>query len=128
MRDRTLPIIYFALLGSIGIYGVLAFVLTSGGSGLSFDELLKQPIVIPLYVVAVAEYPAAFAISRLLKRKGRPARVYFIVRWALLEAIAILGIMAALLTHDVRAFLPLLALSLLGFARSAPRERGEPLS
>ena len=127
MRDRTLPIIYAALLGSIAIYGVLAYIMTRGGSGLPFAELLKLPFVIPLYVMAAISYPAAFFLSGIMAQDGKPLRTVYIARWSVLESIVIYGLLAAILNHDVRLFLLPVALALLGFAKSYPTAPEAPL-
>jgi hypothetical protein len=122
MPNRTLPIIYLALLISVVIYGVLAFVMTRGGTELTFAELLKQPLVMPLYIAGGVSFLAAFFISNMLEQRGRPAQVVYITRWALLESIVIYGLLTAFFYHDVRLIIVPIALALLGFVMSYPRE------
>jgi hypothetical protein len=121
MPNRTLPIIYAALLASIAIYGVLAFVMTRGGTELTFAELLQRPFVIPLYIAGGVTFIAAFFIANMLEQRGNPPQVVYITRWALLESVVIYGLVVTLINHDVRLIIAPVALALLGFVMSVPR-------
>lgn len=117
---RTLPIIFAALLVSTVIYAVLGFVGTRGGSGLPLSELFRRPLVVPLYACAAGSYSLAFLISGIVQKSGKPPRVVYITRWALLESIVIFGLIATIISHDVRVLIAPWLLSLIGFAQSYP--------
>jgi hypothetical protein len=62
----------------------------------------------------------SFVIPGSLARVGQPPRVVYIARWALIEAIAVFGLMLSIVLHDVRLFIAPFALAMIGFLRAYP--------
>ncbi|HEY0592330.1 MAG TPA: hypothetical protein VGF40_11225 [Thermoanaerobaculia bacterium] len=133
----TLRIIWGSLLMSIAIYGVVAAVVAktmtatvAGGAA--------NPIVLVLGVAALVMAVMAIFVPRAAMRRGGerapiappdpsappsvPPNVFtaLIIRWAMLEAVAILGLVAALIIADPRAFIPLGAVAIAGMLLSYP--------
>lgn len=133
----TLRIIWGSLLMSIAIYGVVAAVVAktmtatvAGGAA--------NPIVLVLGVVALMMALMAIFVPRAAMRRSEergsiappdpsappsvPPNVFtaLIIRWAMLEAVAILGLVAALITADPRAFIPLGVVAIAGMLLSYP--------
>lgn len=96
---------------SVVIYGVMAFIVVKVAP-VPLSVSLQQPLVATFYGVAVAAYVAAF----LATRRAAPA-----VRLLMLDAVAILGLVAAYLVHDARIYLAPALLALIGMFRSFPK-------
>jgi F0F1-type ATP synthase membrane subunit c/vacuolar-type H+-ATPase subunit K len=118
---RPLRIIFAALLGSIGIYCFVAWMVAKR-TDVAFDNRLKDPLVQVFYVLSATIFVIAFVVSTWLRGRGRPRRLVYIVRWALLESVAIYGLVAAFVRFDWRLIIPPAMLSILGFALSYPQE------
>lgn len=132
----TLRMIWFSLVSAIVIYAVIAFVVPAehdaagGGS--------TAPAILALQIAGAAVLLAAwFVPGALLRRsseeamRGAPARpdgaavppktsVALLVRWALLEAVAILGLLAAFIGQDSRFFVPFGVVALAGMLLAFP--------
>jgi len=86
--DRNLQIIYIGIVMSTLIYAVVAWVTTHAiAPGRTLTDELHNPITIALYAVAGGTLLAAIVIR---------ARKLLIVRWAMLEAACICGLVAAI--------------------------------
>lgn len=114
-------IIWFALLISVLIYGFVVWFVV-GPSAVDLKVELLQPFMLVVYAVAIVTYVAAFVFSGTLARRGTPGETTLIVKLAMLEAVAIYGLLGAFLAHDARLFVPTAALSLVGMLRSFPLE------
>lgn len=116
-RTDTMRTIYFAIILSTVIYAVIAWAATNQRLGAqSLTAELQTPLTMAIYALALGMYIAAFLVSARMPQ----IRVRWIVRWALLEAVAVLGILAAMLHGDWRLYLPPWVLALIGFSRSFP--------
>lgn len=113
--DRNLQIIYVAILMSTLIYAVVAWTTTHAiGPGKTLSDELRDPVTIALYSVAAGTFLAAMIIR---------ARKLLIVRWAMLEAACICGLIAAMMHGDWRLYIAPWALALIGFITLYPRVR-----
>jgi hypothetical protein len=123
MNDlRIQRIIYAALLITLAIYFILVWILGQQNASRSFQEALRLPIVVPLYVIGVVTFAMAFFMRARLHERGAPPRMRNIVFWALLESIGIYGLVVAFVYQDWRLMVPPLMLSILGFAVSFPQQ------
>jgi hypothetical protein len=113
--DRNLQIIYVAILMSTLIYAVVAWATTRAiAPGKTLSDELRDPVTIALYSVAAGTFLAAMIIR---------ARKLLIVRWAMLEAGCICGLIAAMMDGDWRLYIAPWALALVGFISLYPRVR-----
>ena len=114
-------IIWFALLASVLIYGFLIWFVV-GPSAVDLKVELLQPFMLIVYGIALVTYVAAFLFSGALARRGLPRQTTLIVKLAMLEAVAIYGLVGGFLARDARLFVPTAALALVGMLRSFPLE------
>jgi hypothetical protein len=113
--DRNLQIIYVGILMSTLIYAVVAWATTRAVTpGRSLGDELREPITIALHSVAAGMFVAAMIVR---------ARKMLIVRWVMLEAACICGLVAAMMHGDWRLYIAPWILALLGFASLYPRVR-----
>jgi len=113
--DRKLQIIYVAILMSTLIYAVVAWATTQAiVPGKSVGDELQDPVTIGLYSVAAGTFLAAMIVR---------SRKMLIVRWAMLEAGCICGLIAAMLHGDWRLYIAPWLLALVGFISLYPRVR-----
>jgi hypothetical protein len=118
-------LIWFALLISIGLYFVIAYLIIPSSGDQPLSATFDDTIVQILYLVAAITFVAAFPISSMMmRREPSPARTRlgYIVRWAMFESTAIYGLMAAMLRQNLRLFLPLATLAIAGMLFSYPRD------
>jgi F0F1-type ATP synthase membrane subunit c/vacuolar-type H+-ATPase subunit K len=87
--------------------------------GRPFEESVRAPMTLPLYVAAFAMFVAALVVPNLTRSE---ARVRMIVSMAMFEACAICGLLAGFLGADWRLYLPPWILAIFGFIRQWPRE------
>jgi hypothetical protein len=113
--DRNLQIIYVAILMSTLIYAVVAWATTQAiVPGKSLGDELHDSLTIGLYSVAAGTFLAAMIIR---------ARKMLIVRWIMLEAGCICGLIIAMMHGDWRLYIAPWALALVGFVGLYPRVR-----
>jgi hypothetical protein len=113
--DRNLQIIYIAILMSTLIYAVVAWVTTHAiAPGKTLSDELHDPVTIALYSVAAGMFLAAVIVR---------ARKVLIVRWIMLEAACICGLIAAMMHGDWRLYIAPWALALVRFISLYPRVR-----
>lgn len=132
---RTLRIIHLALCGSVLIYGVIAYLLIEYGTmpegGFASDfpniDLLRTLI----YLIAAGCYvtirifKARFLAPEALRRRGGSAQyinTWYIVMYALAEAIAVYGFLLFMIAALLEDFLVLASFSLLTFYWLRPKE------
>ena len=116
LRQRA---IWFALLASTFVYAFVAWQ-AIGTPPVALQREVLQPFMVVIYAVALVTYVAAFVASGALARRGAPRQTALIVRMAMLEAVAIFGLVAAFAARDARLFVPTWALALVGMLRSFP--------
>lgn len=141
---QTVQLFWVALFAAVLVYGAIAW-LVAGESvspvGQRLEDWLRNPVALALYLLGVADFILAFVIPRMIPRLRPRAEApaptaapsafaiphevttALIVRYAMLETAAILGLVAALLLRDWRLYLGLGGLSLVGFLLSFPSER-----
>ena len=123
---RHLIVIWGALLASIAIYCGLVVMLSQSWESPSGDPT-SNPVVLALAAAALGSLVVSFAIpARLLsveRSEGR-VRTAYVIRWALLESVAIYGLLAAMLTRDVRIFYAFGAVAVAGMLLAFPSEEG----
>jgi F0F1-type ATP synthase membrane subunit c/vacuolar-type H+-ATPase subunit K len=118
-----LPLIWFALMMSIVLYGVIALVMTPVG-GQPFDAPFSHPIILMLHIAGIGMFVMSFVLSSILMKRSNDVRTPMIIRWAMIESAAVLGLMAAFIGNDLRLFLPLGALAIAGMLLAYPRSDG----
>lgn len=94
------------------LYLVIALFVARDTEG-SLGEKIQSPLVMGLYLAAAASFLAANMVPRTLA-------AWFVVSLALLETVAILGLVAALVLSDWRLILAPWLLSMAGFIRLWP--------
>lgn len=135
---RLMRIIWMAMVISVLLYGIVAWMMTRGGqAGHPVEQTLQQPTVQVLYGLGVMMFILSSVVPRLVLRGrgeglhlGRPPasvvpkeiRLALIIRFAMLESVAIFGLVCAFLFHDARLFVPPASLSLVGFLMAFPSE------
>jgi hypothetical protein len=113
--DRNLQIIYVAILMSTLIYAVVVWATThSIAPGKSLANEFQDRFTIAMYSVAAGSFLAAMIVR---------ARKLLIVRWAMLEAGCICGVVAAMIHGDWRLYIAPWVLALVGFIGLYPRVR-----
>lgn len=133
--QATLQILWLAMTSAVVFYGVIAWMVAGPQAPrLRWNEMP----VLALLGAGVAVLVAAFIVPNLLARASAdessgtrvapannvPARVQkaLIVRFAMLEAGAILGLAAAFVAQSVQLYLPLGVLAILGMLLSFPND------
>jgi hypothetical protein len=113
--DRKLQIIYVAIVMSTLIYAAVAWITTDAiVPAKTLSDELQSPLTLGLYGGAAV----ALVLALLIRvRKLLP------LRWALLEAVCICGLIAAIMLGDWRLYAGPWFLALLGFATLFPRVR-----
>lgn len=110
-------IIWFAILFSTVIYAGIIYTLHGHPEG-TFDAAVRKPLVLPFYGAAFGCFMAGLVGFSALRE--RDPRAGLIVRLALFEATAIMGLVAAMLAQDWRLYLPTWAVAVIGFVREWP--------
>ena len=135
---RVLRVIWAAMVFSVLLYGFIAWTLTRGGEARPpVEETIQLPAVQALYGLGVMMFILSAVIPRMVLRgrgegihQARPVgsavpnevRVALIIRFAMLESVAIFGLVCAFMFHDARLFVPPAMLSLVGFVMAFPSE------
>jgi cell division protein FtsW (lipid II flippase) len=113
--DRRLQVIYFGILMSTLIYGAIAWTSTNAAvPAKTLPDELRTPLTIGLYAAAAV----AFLVAMIVR-----ARRLLIVRWAMLEAACICGLIAALVYGDWRLYAIAWVPAVVGFVALYPRVR-----
>lgn len=121
----VIRMIYLALLVSVFIYAIIGWIiLHKQVPRAPLLQAMQGPVALVIYAVGLITFFAAGPISQMVARNSVP-RVGFITGLALLESIAIEGLVLGFIGRDFRLFLPMAVLSLLGYAQSYPAERLE---
>lgn len=110
-------LIWFAIFFSTVIYAGMSYMIGSKPPQ-SFDQSVRDPITLIMYLAALSAFAAGFVVPRLLQRA--PAQTRMIMSLAIFEACAIFGLVATFITRDWRVYLPAWALALIGFMRAWP--------
>lgn len=136
---RITRVIWMALLVSVLIYGVVIWFVSQEWSATSgSEEILGHPVLLPLAIAAIATLAMSFFIPTIMLRQGSPSRTpmspiselavpdrvrtAFIIQWALLEAVAIYGLVASFLIQDLRPFLVFAGVAIVGLLLAFPSE------
>jgi uncharacterized membrane protein len=116
-RTDHLRVIFFAIVVSTVVYAIVVWAATyQRVDALSLEDELRSPITLGIYGAAAVMYIMAFVIpTRIARRSAR-----YIVRWAMLESVAIAGLIVALIFNDWRLYLPPWIIALIGFSRAYP--------
>lgn len=135
---RLMRIIWMAMVISVLIYGFITWTLTRRGEPRPpVEETIQQPTVQVLYGLGVMMFILSSVLPRMVLRgkddgrqrgkapgSGVPneIRVALIIRFAMLESVAIFGLICAFMYNDGRLFFPPAMLSLVGFLMAMPSE------
>lgn len=128
-----LKIIWVALLICVLIYGAVLWqiaVTWSETEPRSIEQLGANPFVLVLALMALISMAMAFTIPNLMMR-GRELtpdviRVRSIVQWALIETVAIYGLVGAFIVQDARVFVAFGSVAILGFLLTFPSSERTP--
>lgn len=143
IRLPQLQIIWFAITSSIAIYGVIAFVAIPANPDHSSERLygfVANPMSYALAIAALMAFFASYIIPGLLVRNQRSSErttvspptatsafeiapevmTALMLRFALLEAPAVIGLVGAFLMKEWRFYLPFGVLSLIGLVLTFP--------
>ena len=112
--------IWIALLMSVVIYGVVAFAVVPAGDGSIVARILGDPILIALHVIGFMMVTMSAVMFATLSRRAGPKQTAFIIRWAMTESAAVLGLIAAFFGNDARLFFPLGVLAVAGMLIAFP--------
>lgn len=115
-------IIWSALLASIFIYIMVAFMTAQRNAAQPFADALHHQMVLPLYAIGAVTAVLAFFMRARFRSRGAPRRLYNVVTWALLEATTIYGLVLAMIAADWRLLIPPAMLTILGFVVTFPQE------
>lgn len=134
---RLMRMIWVAMVISVLLYGFIAWTLTRGGDlRPPVEETIQLPTVQVLYGLAVMMFILSSVLPRIVLR-GRgdelhhekphtsvpnEIRLALILRFAMLESVAIFGLVCAFMFSDGRLFIPPAMLSLVGFLMAFPSE------
>ncbi len=127
---RLLRLLWIAFLFSTVVWGVLAWIVTRGaGAGAKAALSFSDPLFAALCLVAVALFVVAAQLGRFfpIRSAGDQSRISLhrfqipLVRFALFEAIGLLGFVGAFVKLRFEACLPFLLLAVAGLLMSRPR-------
>jgi hypothetical protein len=140
-RVRVARLLWVSMLLCVLIYGVIAAMVVGETDSPvpSANDFFRDPAVLVLTMVAVAAFLFALLVPKFLFRSAgtglaAPASPstnltlsqrllgLFIVQWAMMESIAIFGLLAAFLFLDLRLFVAFGVVSVIGFALTFPSE------
>ena len=121
LRIRTLRTLWFALLGSIGIYYGFTLVVERREGLESNPSLSLSLMCVAMLMVLVAFVIKTKLLSKALEQQstGMVQQAY-VVTWAITEIAAVLGLMDFFLTND-RYYFVLLIIAALGVLLHFPR-------
>lgn len=131
---RILKILWGSLVASVLIYGILVFMISQIWVAVprNIQSLMSNPILMALTVAAMASLVMAFLIFPAIHAKRRDQSVItmrqrFIVQWALIESVAIYGLVGTFLTQDPRVFVAFAIAAIAAFLLAFPTaERSMP--
>jgi hypothetical protein len=114
-RLRMLYLLSFALFASTLIYSVLVFFLET--RGLARPSSIPAALPYALLAIGVLQLGLARRIGRPLAQLTAMTQVQslFLVRLALVEAVAVMGLVVYLLTASIHWYVTFLAISWVGF-------------
>lgn len=116
--DRNLQVIYVAIVTSAIVYAVVAWAATRDHlPAQPFGDEVRTPLAMTLFGAAAA----CILVAALLR-----IRRLLVVRWVLLDAACIFGVVLAFLFSDMRLFVIPWAAALVGFIALYPRVRMVP--
>ena len=121
LRIRTLRTLWFALLGSIGVYYGFTLVVERREGLESNPSLSLSLMCVAILMVLVAFVIKTKLLSKALEQQstGMVQQAY-VVTWAITEIAAVLGLMDFFLTND-RYYFVLLIIAALGVLLHFPR-------
>lgn len=114
---QTQRILWGAIAFSTVLYAGIAYTLAPVPEQ-PFETSVRDTFTMLLYGMAVVMFFVAMIVPRRLP--AAPPRMKMIVALALFEACAIFALVAAMVHHDWRLYLPGWALALIGFVREWP--------
>jgi hypothetical protein len=120
-----LRLVYFALITSLFIYaGIVWSVSRTWTPSGTLEQELGQPIILVLMGLSMATFAFSFSLGAWMNAETpERQRLRMVMRWAIIESVAIYPFLAAFFTHDWRLFAIGWILALIGFALAPPPER-----
>lgn len=150
--ERTMRILWIALMGSVSVYGFVIYQLSRNGDRVASETILP-PFVPPIVALSLAAVGTALfrtlsspeRMRTLLQNAGayeaelqawpeaerRLARVppalftLYILRWAIFESIAILGLVLGILQGSFETFVPYGLAAIALMAMTPPRIKSQ---
>ena len=125
---KILRIIWASLVLTLLIYGVILMTLANawGAPERSLEDILRSPFVLVLGVAGLASLTMAFVLPAGILRRNAAVpnieRTACVIQWALIESVAIYGVLASFILQDVRPFLGFAAVALAAFVMTFPTE------
>lgn len=140
-RLQQLMILWLAIVSSVIMYGVIAWIAIESNPDTTTERLygfVSNPVSFALAIAALGAFFASFIIpARIIRRRRETTRrtapaapsafevapeifTALIVRYALLEAPAVIGLAGAFLMQEWRFYLPFAILAFLGLVLTAP--------
>jgi uncharacterized membrane protein len=110
-------ILWGAIAFSTVIYAIVAWSMAPSPEK-PFETSLHDTTTLVLYAAALMMFVTAMLVPGMLR--SADARLRMIVGLGMFEGCAIFGLIAAMLHHDWRLYLPAWALALIGFLRVWP--------
>ena len=124
-REQQLGVIWAALLFSVALYALLAATVVDGFAA-TIDRELQGWILVFLAMTAGLHMLVTLLLRQLIAALSRGSyTTYCILRWALMEGIAVYGLVLALLGVDIgiTSIFFAVALLLLGASRAGATDR-----
>ncbi len=120
---RLQRIIFAALLIAVAMYSAIAFIMGRQNAGKPLAEEFRNPLVVPIYIVAAITFVVAIVLRARFRERQLPMRMTNIVFWSLLEAITIYGLVLSFVCKDWRLIVGPAFLTALGFILTFPQEQ-----
>ena len=125
---RTETRLWISMVASVLMYGVIVVYLTDlWPVTKTVNELMSDLNVIVLSIVAFTALVMSFVVfpqihARKNDSSAAAIRQTLIMRWAAIEAVAAMGLVATFLTRDQRPFMAFGAVALVAFLLTFPSE------
>ena len=125
---QGLRVIWFALVISVLMYGIITQVAVPVGDGSIVERTTSNPILLVLLLAALsaAVFPVVFFST--LARRAPTTRGAYIVCWAVIESAGVFGVVVSIFGNDARLFIPGGVAALVSMLITFPREREPQLT
>ena len=127
MPQKTQKVLWFAFVGAIVIYNLIAFAIHASGTVFEIDFAVPRIFFYGMLFLAFGDLVVIYRLSAPLRESALPItpqkqQALFVISLALAEAIAILGLVFFFLGGEINIMWLLSALSLIGMALAFPKK------